>query len=292
MPELYECHGHLMMDGADFTAARRRHAQGVDLAALQENLRALQRAGVVYFRDGGDALGVSTLGRSLAGEYGITCVTPAFAIHTKGRYGSIVGRGFSDLAEYRALVAQAGEAGCDFIKLMFSGIITFAAYGELSCPGLDPAEIRALVEIAHDAGFPVMAHVNGADTVRAAIAAGTDSIEHGYLMDEDCLALLAASDSIWVPTVAATAAFDGRPGFDPDAGARTWRTQLDCVRRAAALGAKIACGSDAGAVGVPHGAGAAKEQALLRAAGLTEEQIAAGNAALRQRFRPRGGNIG
>lgn len=289
MPELYECHGHLMMDGADFAAARRRHAQGVDFAALRENLRALQRAGVVYFRDGGDALGVSAAARALAPEYGISYATPVFAIHKKGRYGAIVGRGFSDLDEYRALVAQAREAGCDFIKLMFSGIITFAAYGELSCPGLDPTEIRALVEIAHDAGFPVMAHVNGADTVRAAIAAGTDSIEHGYFMDEDCLGLLAESGSIWVPTVAATAAFDGRPGFDRSAGARTWRAQLDCVRRAAALGAVIACGSDAGAVGVPHGAGAAKELELLRSAGLTEARIDAGNTALRKKFTPRGG---
>lgn len=290
MPELYECHGHLMMDGADFAAARRRHSGGIDFAALRENLRALQAAGVTYFRDGGDALGVSAAARALAPDYGICYVSPIFAIHRIGRYGSIVGRGFSDLEEYRALVAQAQEAGCDFIKLMFSGIITFKAYGELSCPGLDPAEIRELVAIAHGAGLPVMAHVNGADTVRAAIAAGTDSIEHGYFMDRDCLERLAGSDSIWVPTVAATEAFDGRPGFDPDAAARTWREQLEAVRRAAALGAAIACGSDAGAVGVPHGAGALRERELLRSAGLTEAQLAAGNAALRQRFSPRGGD--
>lgn len=288
--ELCECHGHLMMDGADFTAARRRHAGGVDLAALRENLRALQAAGVTYFRDGGDALGVSAAARALAPGYGISYATPIFAIHRTGCYGAIVGRGFSDLEEYRALVAQAAEAGCDFIKLMFSGIITFGAYGALSCPGLDPAEIHDLVAIAHAAGFPVMAHVNGADTVRAAIGAGTDSIEHGYFMDRDCLERLADSDCVWVPTVAATEAFDGRPGFDPDAAARTWREQLEAVRRAAALGARIACGSDAGAVGVPHGAGAVRELSLLRAAGLTEEQIAAGNAALRKKFSPRGGD--
>ena len=188
---LYECHGHALMDGADFRTARDKHKNGVDDFAVRAVLDALQRAGVGYFRDGGDALGVSLRARALAGDWGITYRSPAFAIHKKGRYGSIVGKSWSDLTEYRALVAEAKAAGCDFIKLMFSGVITFQNYAELSCPGLTAAEIAALVEIAHGEGFAVMAHVNGADTVRAAIEAGTDSIEHGYFMDDDCLRALA-----------------------------------------------------------------------------------------------------
>lgn len=287
-PMLYECHGHLMMDGADFSGARKRHAHGVDRESLRQNLAALRDAGVGYVRDGGDAFGVSAAARDMAGEYGIEYVSPLFAIHRHGRYGKILGREFSDLRDYRQLVAEARAAGADFIKLMFSGIITFRTYGELSCPGLDAAEIRELVRIAHGEGFAVMAHVNGADTVLAAIEAGTDSIEHGYFMDEACLNALAASDSIWVPTVAATAAFLDREGFDRNVARRTVEQQLACVRRGAELGAKIACGSDAGAVGVPHGAGAVQELALLRSAGLTPEQIAASCELLRCRFRPAG----
>ena len=285
MNELYECHGHLMMDGEDYKTARLRHTGGVNLSALRENLSALQHAGVRYFRDGGDALGVSAAAREIAGDYGIEYATPIFAIHRKGYYGSIVGRGYTDLAEYRGLVAEAKAAGCDFIKLMFSGIITFQAYGELSCPGLEAAEIRELVHIAHGEGFAVMAHVNGPDTVRAAIEAGTDSIEHGYFMDEEGLAALAASDSIWVPTIAATAAFIGREGFDAEATLRTVEGQKCSVRRAYELGAKIACGSDSGAFGVPHGSGAVTEAALLRGAGVPDAAVADANALLRQRFR-------
>ncbi len=281
---LYECHGHVMMDGADFAAARRRHANGVDLSAVKETLAALQHAGVGYFRDGGDALGVSAAAADLAADYGIEYVTPVFAMHKKGRYGSIVGKAFETLSDYRRLVAEAKVAGCDFIKLMFSGIITFQRYGELSCPALDAAEIAALVDIAHGEGFPVMAHVNGADAVRAAVAAGTDSVEHGYFMDEDCLRALAASQTIWVPTIAATDAFIGRPGFDSAVAEETVRRQKRAVAYAASLGAVIASGSDAGASGVPHGAGAETEYRLLYAAGLSEEQLSAGNAALRARF--------
>ena len=281
---LYECHGHALMDGADFRAARRRHAGGADAGIVRAQLAALQKNGVGYFRDGGDNLGVSLCARALAGEYGITYRTPAFAIYKKGRYGGIVGKAWSDLTEYRALVAEAKAAGCDFIKLMFSGIITFQEYGELSCPGLLPEEIAALVRIAHGEGFAVMAHVNGAETVRAAVEAGTDSIEHGYFMDDACLDALAASRAIWVPTVAATAAFAGRPGFNSDAAQQSVDTQLSMIRRASAMGVRIASGSDSGAVGVPHGPGTETEYRFLRAAGLTETQIEDANRALAERF--------
>ena len=67
-----------------------------------------------------------------------------FAIHRRGYYGGIVGRGYETMAEYRALVAEAKRQGADSIKLMFSGILTFTAWGGLSCPGLPEAEIRAI----------------------------------------------------------------------------------------------------------------------------------------------------
>ncbi len=281
---LYECHGHALMDGAEFRAARRRHAAGVDTQAVRTMLDALRRAGVCYFRDGGDNLGVSLRARELAEEYGIVYRSPAFAIHKLGHYGGIVGRAWRDMREYRALIAEAKAAGCDFIKLMFSGVITFLRYGELSCPGLTEKEIAALVEIAHGEGFAVMAHVNGAETVRAAIDAGTDSIEHGYFMDGDCLAALAQSGAIWVPTVAATHAFIGRPGFDCAVARRTVETQLDTLRRAAGMGVQIAAGSDSGAVGVAHGTGTATEYRLLRGAGLSEPALERANRALAERF--------
>ena len=283
--ELFECHGHLMMDGEDYWTAYRRHAGGVDIPAVETYLTALRNAGVRYFRDGGDALGVSAAARELAPHWGIEYATPVFAIHRKGRYGGIVGREYSDFAEYRLRVAEAKAAGCDFIKLMYSGIITFRTFGELSCPSLDELEIMALVEIAHGEGFRVMAHVNGADTVRAAVDAGTDSIEHGYFMDEACLRALADSDSIWVPTLAAIEAFVGRPGFDPEATGQVFAHQRACIIRAAELGVKIACGSDSGAVGVPHGTGTAREYALLCAAGVSPGTVARANETLRREFR-------
>lgn len=48
-------------------------------------------------------------------------------------------------------------------------------------------EIRELIHIAHEEGFSVMAHVNGAAPVLAAVEAGVDSVEHGNFLDEEAL---------------------------------------------------------------------------------------------------------
>ena len=284
MSRSYECHGHLMMDGEDFASARKRNKSGADIDALRNSLSALRDAGIRYFRDGGDAYGVSALGREIAPEYGIEVVTPVFAIHKRGYYGSIVGRSYNDLASYRQRIAELREAKGDFVKLMLSGIITFRSWGDLSCEGLDPEEIRELVNIAHGEGYSVMVHVNGVETIRAAVLAGADSIEHGYFMDQDTLEIMAEKQTLWVPTLAAVEAFIGREGIDRDVAEKTLDEQLACLARARGMGIPVASGSDSGAVGVPHGKGSIREYELLRRAGFTDAEISASNEKLREKF--------
>lgn len=281
-----ECHGHIFMNGADYREGMAAHKNGPDLALIRAHLAACRDAGITYFRDGGDALGVSLAAREMAAEFGIRYVTPAFAIHRKGRYGGIVGFAYETMEEYRQLLRRARREGADFIKLMFSGILYFDVYGRLSCPPLPAEEIRALVDMAHGEGFAVMAHVNGPEALHAALEAGTDSIEHGYFMDEADLPLLAEGRTIWVPTMAAIAPFAGRPGCSAAVVEETLRRQGALLRRAAALGALIATGSDSGAVGVPHGAGIHTEEALLTQSigDCSAAVLERGNRALQARF--------
>ncbi len=283
--ELYECHGHLLMDGVDFKAARARHLAGPNRSIVEEELASLAARGVKYYRDGGDAQGVSLLGRRLAPDYGIEFATPGFAIHREGLYGGLVGRGYSDLAGYRGLLRDLREAGGDFVKIMVSGMITFRTYGETSCEHLPAEEIGELIRIAHGEGFAVMLHVNGDDAIRAVIGAGGDSIEHGYFMREETLSQLAESETVWVPTLAAVAAFIGRKGFDESVARETVEKQKAALKFAADRGASIAAGSDSGAVGVPHGPGTETEYRLLAEAGLKPESVRAGSEAIRLRFR-------
>ena len=260
-----------MMDGADYKAA----------------FEALAARGVSYFRDGGDADGITAEAKQYAADHpelGIEYVTPVFAIHRKGRYGGIVGRPFETIKEFRALVAEAAEKGADFIKIMYSGIVTFRKFGELSTPPLDAAEIKELVKIAHGEGFAVMSHCNGSRTIMAAIEAGTDSIEHGVFMDDECIAALAETQTLWVPTIAAIVAFDGRAGFDPVVSHQVAQAHMGAVAKAAKT-VLIAAGSDSGAFGVPHGSGTLTEYGLLFECGVPAESIINANELLRGRFR-------
>ena len=276
------------MNGRDYREAAALYKNGPVEEDVRAHLAAYRELGITYYRDGGDPFGASLLAARLAPEYGLLVITPAFAIHRRGYYGGIVGLGYSDLGEYRQLVARAKAQGADFIKLMFSGILDCRIPGALSCPSLPPSEIRELVAVAHGEGLPVMAHVNGADTVRAALEAGTDSIEHGYYMDGDCLALLAETGAIWVPTLAAIHGFLHRPGFPEGAVEEILAGQALCLQQAAALGAAVASGSDAGAVGVPHGQGLLTELTLLeKALGPKSAAVTAeGNRQLAARFFP------
>lgn len=282
--EYYECHGHIFMDGTNYKNAMARHRPEPDKALIRERLAALQAAGVVYYRDGGDILGASAYAREIAGEYGIEYRTCVFATHKRKQYGWIVGRAFQGAGEFRTLVEQAKAEKADFIKLMISGIMDFQTPGGLMGGGLEPGEIGELIRIAHGEGFKVMAHVNGAERIKLALEAGLDSVEHGYFGDEDCLRYLAQTGAVWVPTLAATAGFAGREGFGPGVAEENVRGQGHMLRKAAEMGVLIAAGSDAGAFGVPPDTGIHMEHALLAAAGVPAETVRAGDEAIRRRF--------
>lgn len=290
MEQYAECHGHIFMDGQNYKTAMAQHRNGVDREQIRARLAALQAAGVTYYRDGGDILGAAAYAREVAPDYGIEFRACLFGTHRRGQYGGIVGYAFDTAEEFAALVRRAEAERADFIKLMVSGIMDFQRVGGLTGGGLmgggSPRdELAALVELAHGAGFAVMSHVNGADAVRAAVDAGVDSVEHGYFLDEDCLRRMAARGTIWTPTLAATAGFVGREGFGAGVAAGNLLGQGAMLRRAAELGVLIAAGSDAGAFGVAPDRGIHTEHALLAAAGIAPELIAAGDAAVQARFR-------
>ena len=280
-----------MMDAANLAAATALHKNKVDAAAVRRNLEALAGSGVVYFREAGDNLDVCGFAKQIAHEYGIRYVTPAFAIHKEGRYGDAVGHCFNSTADYRKLIAKAKDSGADYIKLMMSGIMTFAAGGELSGPSLSPEEIAELVGITHDAGLRVMAHVNGGDTIKAALEAGTDSIEHGYFMDDECIDLLVRTKAVWVPTLAPVAVFAGMRDDKSEVAGQILRDHMRSVGKAFSAGAHVASGSDSGAFGVPHGEGIITECNLLRqASGMDEpsfaRQLRKANERVRDVFTP------
>ena len=261
---LCDCHIHMVLDGADWRAAIRRHANGPEDRWIRSVLEAYRTLGVAYLRDGGDRWGVGKRARELAPEYGITYRTPLVPLCLEGHYGGFIGTKYANLREYAALVAQARTEGADFIKIMISGLMDFDRCGVLTEEGLPPALIGQLVHIAHQEGFPVMAHANGARTVEAAAAAGVDSVEHGAYLDKDALAAMAEAGTVWVPTLSTIGNLLGKGRFDETAVGRILESAQENLRTFAAMGGQIAPGTDAGAWAVPHGS--LTEYDLLRQA--------------------------
>ena len=263
---LSDCHIHMVLDGVYWKDAIARHRAGVREDWVRQTLSAYRQRGITYLRDGGDRWGVCGLAARLAPEYGIRYRIPGAPIHKNGHYGGFIGRGFDTMADYRALVEDARHSGAVFIKIMISGLMDFDRLGVLTDVPLTPEEIREMIAIAHGEGFSVMAHANGDATVAAAIAAGVDSIEHGAYLGQETLHRLAESRTVWVPTLVTFGNLIGCGRF-PDAVLKPLlEGAMENVRTAAALGALIAPGSDAGAFRVLHGQGTLDEYALLKAA--------------------------
>ena len=127
----------------------------------------------------------------------------------------------------------------------------------------DLCQTRAMVRIAHDRGLAVMSHTNGAQAVLAAVEAGVDSIEHGNFIDGECIAALAESRTCLVPTATVARNAIGRGFGDDDVLRRIYSCSLETIAAAASAGVLLACGSDAGAVGVLHGQGVHDERSCF-----------------------------
>ena len=256
-----DCHIHMVLDGSDWKNAIARHSIQVHIPWVRQTLQRYQALGFSYLRDGGDRWGVGKLARELAPEYGIMYRTPLAPLCKAGHYGSFIGRKYAGLSEYAALVREAKSEGADFIKIMISGLMDFDHFGVLTETGQTPSEIRELIHIAHEEGFSVMAHANGARTVEAAAAAGVDSVEHGAYPDADALAAMAETQVVWCPTLSAIGNLRGKGRFSEAAVQRILDSAMENVFAFASMGGLLAPGTDAGAWAVPHGS--LTEYALL-----------------------------
>ncbi len=250
---LWDCHIHMVLDGLDWRAAIGRHKENPREDWIRGVLQEYVRQGFGYLRDGGDRWGVGARARELAGTYGIVYRTPLAPLYHRGHYGAFIGTGYENLREYAALVQRQRELGADFIKIMISGLMDFDRFGVLTEEGLPGEEIRELIHIAHEEGFAVMAHANGARTVEAAAAAGVDSVEHGAYLDDGAVHAMAENGTVWVPTLSTVGNLRGKGRFREKEVEAILESALENVRAFADMGGFLAPGTDAGAWAVLHG---------------------------------------
>ena len=103
-------------------------------------------------------------------------------------------------------------------------------------------------------------------SIRAAIGAGVDTLEHGNYMEEETICQLAESDTIWIPTFAPTGNLIGCGRFPDEQVKAILVRQQKAVRFGFEQGARIGLGSDSGAYLVPHGQGLMDEYAFMKEA--------------------------
>ena len=164
-----------------------------------------------------------------------------------------VARGPEQFAE-KARLAVAH--GVDFIKIIASGAVL--AYGGVpGSPEMTPEELRAVVDVAHAAGIKVAAHAHGAQSIKDAIEAGADTIEHASLADDEAIAMaakhkVALSMDVYNGDYIAT---EGRQQGWPEEFLRkndeTTEAQRQVFTKAWKAGAPIVYGTDAAVY--PHG---------------------------------------
>ncbi len=151
--------------------------------------------------------------------------------------------------EIRRAIRYQVKYGADLIKICATGgVISFGdsvgvqQYGE--------EELRAVVQYAHLVERRVAAHAHGTAGIKAAVRAGVNSIEHGTLLDDEGIRLMAERGTYLVSTLMAGGAIiemanDGRLTGQLAEKALVIGPQMPrTVHRAWQAGVPIALGTD------------------------------------------------
>ena len=94
--------------------------------------------------------------------------------------------------------------GVDHVKLNLSGGVMGPFWDRTTNTFLLPEELEAAFALCHQREYKVMAHATNPNAVKSALRLGAHSIEHGYVMDEECLQLFLERDAWYVPTLGIT----------------------------------------------------------------------------------------
>ena len=174
--------------------------------------------------------------------------------------------------QFRSKTQALVEGGAEMIKLIASGAV-FDFGGVPGQPEMTPAEIAAVVEVAHGAGLRVTAHAHGAQSIKEAINAGVDSIEHASLADDEAIALAAEHGiafSMDVYNGTYTAEVGPQRGWPEEflrKNDETTEAQRIVFEKAYVAGVPILYGTDAGVS--PHGKNA-RQFEIMVARGMSE----------------------
>jgi imidazolonepropionase-like amidohydrolase len=277
LPGLINAHVHIDTPPVPRTV---EYITGVGVAELvietARNLRQALASGVTYVRNMGsrdyiDLEMKSAVSRGLVPGPGILACGPMICV--TGGHGSFIGLETNGADECRAHTRKVIKAGAGHIKFMSTGgILT---------PGSNANRVEftyeetcAIVEEAHKAGRKTASHTSGSEGTLNALRAGTDSIEHGYGINDECIELMLKQGTFLVPTLSPSwfmvryGREGGIPSYIMDNRDESHvEMQWESFRKAFKAGVRVAMGSDAGTPLNGHGE-SATEIRLMTEAGM------------------------
>jgi imidazolonepropionase-like amidohydrolase len=288
LPGLIDCHAHLIGEvesGHGYAALVQRTGAQEALSGVR-NARDTIMAGFTSVRDvgtfrafvdvalrdaieAGDVLGPRML---CAGAYVTSSGGGGDVTGLAPDVGAVVPRDLrfgvaNSPDEVRKVVREILHGGADFIKVIATGAVLTEGTVP-SAPEFSEAEIRAAVEEAALYETHVAAHAHGAEGIKRAVRAGVRSIEHGSLMDDESIALMAEHGTFLVADVWMgdwSIEQGEREGWSPDVMRKLRETtdvQREGFAKAVEAGVRIAFGTDSGTY--PHGMNAKQFASMVK----------------------------
>ena len=235
-----------------------------------DNVRRQLAAGVAVVRDAGDRDGLLD---EVKLPSSLEVIRTGPAIFKKGSYGSFLGenREFS-------LAEKIERSPSSFVKVIFTGMVSFDVYGEVGPQQWSFSELSEIVGMATSFGKKVMVHVNSDQACLEAVKAGVHSLEHGYFIAPETLEIMAEKGVYWTPTVAAMA----NQSRDPDnrfSSAQlaiiehNYKRHMEMIQFAHENGVKLTIGTDSGSYNVPHGSSFLREMEIFAESGIAVAEV-------------------
>ena len=252
MPGLINSHIHICLHcDFDIVETCKNDSEAVTVIKASVNAQKTIRAGITTVRDLGSHFTVAADIKSMVDDGiipGPRIVHSAFLICTTGGHGWFFGREADGVDECRKAAREQIKNGASWIKLMATGgILTPGVSPE--CYQLNEDEMQVCCEEAHKAEKRTATHAQGAPGVKNALRAGIDTVEHGFLIDDECIELFLEKDAWLVPTLNAPSSTIGCkdvPKFVQEKSKRMLDGFLGRLEKAISAGVKIGAGSDAG----------------------------------------------
>jgi imidazolonepropionase-like amidohydrolase len=258
VPGLIDMHVHCDYWYSQPNVAEYRESDAMVACLAARNIRYSLERGITTLRDVSSGIGIQ-MRRAVQMGYlpGSRIFTAVKGICMTGGHGSDISRGTREAdgpEDVRKAVREQVKAGADLIKLLTSH--------RSETPEFRQEELDAGVDEAHRLGLRVSCHAAIMPSCKMAVLAGVDTLEHGTHLTDEVREMMAKAGTYLIPTMIAyhsmaeaTRRMLSEKNSTGDYRRATlgkyagWWLKTDEMlesqfRKAAALGLKIAVGTD------------------------------------------------